>query len=155
MGIRTLSLALLTAVAVAGCGSAPSRSSLTLRSLPLVPGATILEQATECDGGANSFCAVEAVVVDRRYTSSGALVASEDRQLHRFGWKSSAGDDGTEAAADSPSHKLRVTFATAINDLIGVDEHWITRASSIERALDRTMFDRMPAMSLMLEFGPT
>jgi hypothetical protein len=155
MGIRRLSIMLLAAVALAGCGSTPSKRSLTLRDLPLVRGATILKQATECDGGSNGYCALEAVVVDRRYTSSGALVASEDRQLHLAGWKSSAGDDGPEAAADSPAQKFRVTFATAINDLIGLDEHWIKRASSIEMALDQTMFHRMPAMSLMLELGPT
>jgi hypothetical protein len=128
---------------------------LNLQKVPLVPGATILSQSRQCDGGGNSFCALEAVIVDRRFTSSGALTASEDRLLHRAGWKSSAGDDGDEAAADSPSQKLRITFATAINDLIGLDEHWITRSPSIEMALVRTMFDRTPAMSLMLELGPT
>jgi hypothetical protein len=152
---RRLSLSLLAAAAIAGCGSAPSSKSLNLQKLPLVPGAKIISRALECDGGKNSFCALEAVVVDRHFTSSGALTAGEDRLLHRSGWKSSAGDDGDEAAADSPSQKLRVTFATAINDLIGLDEHWITRSSKIEMALVRTMFDRTPAMSLMLEIGPT
>jgi hypothetical protein len=155
MGICKLGLPLLALVAIAGCGSAPSSKSLDLHKVPLVAGARILRQAYECDRGSNSFCALEAVVVDHRYTSSGALTADEARLLHRAGWKSSAGDDGDEAAADAPSQKLRVTFATAINDLIGLDEHWITRAPSIEMALDRTMFDRTPAMSLMVEIGPT
>lgn len=155
MGVRRLTLSLLAGALIAGCGAAPSSKSLSLQKVPLVPGATIVHQALQCDRGGNSFCALEAVVVDRHFTSSGALTASEDRLLHRAGWKSSAGDDGDEAAADSPSQKLRITFATAISDLIGLNEHWITRAPSIEMALVRTMFDRTPAMSLMLEFGPT
>jgi hypothetical protein len=154
MGIRTLSLALLALVALAGCGHATSARSLTLRRVPLVSGATVIHQVMQCDRGANAFCAIEAVIVDRRFTSSGALTASEDRLLHHLGWKSSAGDDGVEAAADSPGQKLRVTYATAIDDLIGLDEHWIKRPFSIEMALDRTLFNRTPAMSILLEVGP-
>jgi len=123
--------------------------------VPLVPGAKITTQATQCDRGSNPFCSIQAVVVDRSFASSGALVVSEDHILHRLGWKSSAGDDGDEAAADSPGQKLRITFATGIDDLIGIDEHWITRAFSVEQALDQTMFKRTPAMSIMVELGPT
>jgi hypothetical protein len=158
MGTGRLSvalLALLALVALAGCGQGTSRRSLSLRQVPLVPGATIVTHTAQCDRGANAFCAIEAVVVDRSFNSSGALAASEDHLLHRLGWKSSAGDDGDEVAADSPGQKVRVTFATAIDDLIGIDEHWIRRSRSIEMALDRTMFDRTPAMSIMVEVGPT
>lgn len=142
-------------VALAGCGSATSTRPVSLRQVPLVPGAQIVSQATECDRGSNAFCALEAVVVDRTAANSGALTAAEDRLLHKHGWKSSAGDDGDEVAANSPGQKLRVTFATAFDDLVGLDEHWITRASSIQKALDRTLIDRTPAMSIMLEVGPT
>lgn len=155
MGARRLSLALLAPLVLAGCGGAKSTRPLSVHQLPLVPGAKVVTQATQCDTGSNPFCAIEAVVVGRGYGSSGELTASEDRLLHKLGWKSSAGDDGDEAAADSPGQKLRVTFATAINDLVGIDEHWITRSSSITMALDRTLFDRAPAMSIMLEVGPT
>jgi hypothetical protein len=148
-------LALLPLLALAGCGSATSTRPANLRQLPLVPGGQIVSRAKQCDTGSNAFCALEAVVVDRSASNSGALTAAEDRLLHRLGWKSSAGDDGVEVAANSPGQKLRVTFATAIDDLIGLDEHWIKRATSIEMALDRTLVDRAPAMSVMLEVGPT
>jgi hypothetical protein len=155
MGLKRLSLALLTFAALAGCGSGTSSRPLSLRQLPLVPGAKVVSQTRVCDSGSNAYCALEVVAVDRSFSSSGALTASEDRLLHRLGWKASAGDDGKEAAANSPGQKLRVTFASAIDDLLGIDEHWIRRASSIEMALDRTMFARAPAISLMLEHGPT
>jgi hypothetical protein len=148
-------LALLALLALAGCGSASSTRPTSLNQLPLVPGGQIVSQTKQCDTGSNAFCALEAVVVDRGAANSGALTAAEDRLLHRQGWKSSAGDDGDEVAANSPGQKLRVTFATAFDDLIGLDEKWIKRAPSIELALDRTLIERTPAMSIMLEVGPT
>jgi hypothetical protein len=155
MRITRLGIALFAVGALAGCGQGSTSSSLNLHQVPLVPGATITTTATVCDPGSNPFCAIQAVVVDPHYTSSGALVASEDLRLHQFGWKSSAGDDGDEVAAASPGQKLRVTFATAVDDLIGIAEKWIKRSSSITTALDQTMFKRAPAMSIMLEQGPT
>lgn len=149
------SLALVALLPIAGCGSATSTQPASLQQLPLVPGGQIVSQAKVCDTGSNAFCALEAVVVDRSAPNSGALAAAEDRLLHRQGWKSSAGDDGDEVAANSPGQKLRVTFATALDDLIGLDEHWIKRAFRIEMALDRTMIERTPAISVMLEVGPT
>jgi hypothetical protein len=155
MGTKRLCLALFALFALAGCGSNTSSRSLSVRQIPLVPGAKIVTQARVCDGGSNPYCALEVVAVDRNVSSSGALTASEDRLLHRLGWKSSAGDDGDEAAANSPGQKLRITFASAFADLLGIDEHWITRSTKVEMALDRTMFERTPAMSLMLELGAT
>lgn len=155
MSVPRLGIALFAVVALAGCGQGSTPSSLNLAKVPLVPGATITSAKTECDKGSNPFCAIEAVIVDPHFASSGALVASEDRQLHRSGWKSSAGDDGDEVAADSPGQGLRVTFATAVDDLIGIDEKWIKRSPSITAALDQTMFKRAPAMSILLEQGPT
>jgi hypothetical protein len=155
MSLRRLSLGLFALVAVAGCGQGSTSSSLNLQQVPLVPGAKIMSTSTQCDRGSNPFCAIEAVIVDPRFKSSGALVATEDRRLHQFGWKSSAGDDGDEVAADSPGQKLRVTFASAVGDLIGIDEKWITRSGEITTALDQTVLKRTPAMSIMLEQGPT
>jgi hypothetical protein len=155
MRAKTSGLAILALALLAGCGSNNRSASLNLRQLPLIDGARVIAQARQCDVGSNAYCALQAVIVDRRFTSSGALTAGEDRLLHRLGWKSSAGDDGDEAAADSPGQRLRVTFATAMNDLIGLDEKWITRPWPIWAALDQTMFDGVPAMSLMLEEGPT
>ena len=140
---------------LAACGSATSTSSYNIGQLPLVPGSAIITQSKQCDHGTNPYCALEAVVVNRRFNSSGAFVASEDLRLHQLGWKHSAGDDGDEVAANSPDQKLRLTFATGVDDLIGIDEHWIKRAWPIEWTLDRTMFNRTPAMSIMLEAGPT
>lgn len=146
---------MLGLVALAGCGSATPTSSFDLGQLPLVPGSTVIRQSKQCDRGTNPYCAVEAVLVNHRFQSSGAFVASEDRLLHRLGWKHSAGDDGDEVAANSPHQKLRLTFATGVDDLIGIDEHWIKRSWPIEWTLDQTMFDRTPAMSIILEAGPT
>jgi hypothetical protein len=159
MGTRRLSLALAPAaaalIALAGCGSATSTSSFGVGQLPLLPGSTIITQTKQCDTGSNPYCAVEAVVVNHRYTSSGAFVASEDRLLKQLRWRSNAGDDGDEVARNSPDQKLRLTFATALNDLVAIDEHWIKRAWPIEWTLDQTMFARTPAMSVMMEAGPT
>jgi hypothetical protein len=155
MRIRSLGLTLLVLAAVAGCGQGSTTSSLNLHSLPMVPGATVASTSWQCDQGSNPFCALEAVIVDPKSSSSGQLVATEDRLLHQNGWKSSAGDDGDEVAAASPGQKLRVTFATAIGDLIGIDEKWIKRSGTITTALDQTIFKRTPAMSIMLEQGPT
>jgi hypothetical protein len=155
MGPRTLSLALLALLALAGCGTATHTKPLSVHQVPLIPGASIVTQATQCDGGSDPFCAIEAVVVDHHATSSGALVASEDRRLHQLGWKSSAGDDGDEVAADSPGQVLRLTFATGLDDLIGIDEHWIIRSPAITSALDHALFTKAPSMSIMLEVGPT
>jgi hypothetical protein len=142
-------------LALAGCGSGGATRPLSLSQLPLVPGATVVAQARQCDGGSHAFCALQAVIVDRRFDSSGAFVKSEQDHLHSLGWTTSAGDDGDEVAADSPGHKLRVTYATAINDLIGIDETWIKRPRAIGLKLAQTMFRGTPAMSILLEVGPT
>jgi hypothetical protein len=143
------------ALCLAACGHGGASGPLSLNRLPLVPGARIAEQTRQCDLGKNAFCAIEAVIVGPRFTSSGALMEAEHQRLHSLGWTTSAGDDGDEVAADSPGHKLRVTYATAVDDLIGIDETWIKRPWKIEWKLAQTMFRRTPAMSIMLEVGPT
>lgn len=143
------------ALALASCGNGGVARTPSLNQLPLVPGARVAVQTRLCDGGSHAFCAIQAVIVDPHAGSSGALVVREHDRLHSLGWTTSAGDDGDEVAADSPGHKLRVTYATAINDLIGLDEKWITRPWPIWSTLSQTMFDRTPAMSILLETGPT
>ena len=146
----------LPGLALAGCGSGGAAGPLSLSNLPLIPGASIVAQTRLCDRGANAFCTIEAVIVDKQAHSSGGLVANEHEHLHSLGWTTSAGDDGDEVAADSPGHKLRVTYATALDDLIGLDEKWIkSRPWPIWASLVQTMFSRTPAMSIMLEAGPT
>jgi hypothetical protein len=140
---------------LAGCGKGGASRPLSVSQLPLVSGARITTQSRECDTGKNAFCTVEAVIVNPHATSSGAFMDSEQHMLHNLGWTTSAGDDGDEVAADSPGHKLRVTYATAIDDLIGLDEKWIKRPWPIWAALTHSMFNGTPAMSVMLEVGPT
>ncbi|MBV8430317.1 MAG: hypothetical protein JO244_04095, partial [Solirubrobacterales bacterium] len=151
-----ISLALAgSALTIAGCGSGGSSGPLTVNQLPLIQGASVVTQTRLCDGGSNAFCALEAVIADPHASSSGALTRSEHRQLHSLGWTTSAGDDGNEVAADSPGHKLRVTFATGLNDLIGIDEGWIKRPQAIGLSLSQLEIHGTPAMSIMLEEGPT
>ncbi len=54
----------------------------------------------------------------------------------------------------SPSHKLRIVYATAAGDLLALDENWIKRPLPIGETLSKTLFDRLPAISLMVEAGP-
>jgi hypothetical protein len=142
-------------LALAGCG-APGGSGNVPEpaSVPLVRGAKVTAQATECDQSANAFCGVELVVVDPRVHSSGALVSKERFRLRKRGWTFGQGDIPDEQSASSPDGKLRVTYATGSADLLGIDLGWIKRAGPVAVALSRTMFDRTPTMSLMLESGP-
>ena len=156
--MRRLRPGLVAAIAggvltLGGCGAASSSSPLSIDQLPLVGGASVVTQARQCDRGANAYCAIEAVIVDRHASSSGALVASERRQLRKLGWSGSAGDNGVERAAQSPDHRLRVTYATGAGDLTGWDLGWIKRPRSIALTLSRLMFSGTPAMSVLLEAG--
>jgi hypothetical protein len=98
---------------------------------------------------------VQLVVVGGRYSTSSELMSGERRHLASLGWTQTNGDTGLEQGADSPGHKLRLTYAIASDDLKGVDLGWIRRSPRIALALSRVMFDRTPAMSLMLETGPS
>ena len=88
-----------------------------------------------------------------RGLSATDLVKGEHRQLRKHGWTGGQGDFSQQKAADSPGHKLRVTYATAAGDLRGVDLGSIQRPRRITLALSRVMFDQAPAMSIMLEIG--
>ena len=94
------------------------------------------------------------VVVGRRFKSSVELVKDERRRLKQSGWKAVAPDDGQQRAAESPGQKLRITYATALADLEGIDLGWIKRPRTITLGLARAMFDQAPAMSVLLEAGP-
>ncbi|HTX31037.1 MAG TPA: hypothetical protein VMD09_06610 [Solirubrobacteraceae bacterium] len=158
MGLRRLKALLilvLPGLALAGCGGGGGSGSLSLSQLPLIPGATIVTQTRQCDSGSHAFCAIQAVIVDPHAHSSGGFVEREHEHLHALGWTTSAGDDGDEVAADSPGHKVRVTYATGLDDMIGLDEKWIKRPWPIWASLSQTLFSRTPAMSILLEAGPT
>ncbi len=144
---------LAAALALAGCAQSASSRSPTLAAVPLPKGARVVAHVRRCDRGANPYCAVQVVVVGARYRSSSALMSGETRHLKSIGWAQSSGDTGDEQAAESPGHRLRLTYATAVKDLQGVDLGWIRRSPLITNELSRVIFSRAPAVSLMLERG--
>jgi hypothetical protein len=143
--------ALAAAVGLAGCGTGARMPNLS--GLPLLPGSTIVTQIKECNKGDSAFCAIELVVQDHRYPSSRALVLSQRDRLKALGWTGASPDTGVQLADESPGHKLRVTYATAVDDLQGIDLGWIARPRSIEMLLDRAVFNNVPTMSVLLEVG--
>jgi hypothetical protein len=156
IGRRSLlapAVALTTAAAIGGCGSSTQTRMPTLAAVPLTGGARVIAHQTRCDRGANAYCAIQLVVVGHRYSSSGALMSRERQYLKSLGWGITFAQTGPERAAESPGHKLRLTFAPASYDLQAVDLGWIQRAPDISRALSQTMFSRQSALSLMLESG--
>jgi hypothetical protein len=138
---------------ISGCGASAAARSPELGKLPLVAGAQIVAQVRSCDRGANGYCALELVVVDPRYRTSDDVLAAEHDALRRQGWTGADGDTGDEHAADSPGHKLRVTYATPYGDLIGSALGFVKRNQGIQVALSRAYFAHSPAMSVMLEVG--
>ena len=145
--------AIALGTALCGCGSSSGPHHPNLAQLPLVDGANVVAKVRSCDRGKDPFCAIELVVVDRHYKTSTDLIEDEHARLREHGWTGGEGDTGYQKAADSPGHKLRVTYATAAGDLRGVDLGTIQRPRRITLALSRAMFDQAPAMSIMLEVG--
>ena len=153
--LRGLALAALVApaLAVAGCGQSASKRAFSLQELPLVPGAKVTQQIKQCDRGANAFCALELVIVAPGFRDSNKLEEAEHKWVHAAGWHGVGGDTVYENAAESPGHKLRVTYATAYDDLRAVDLGFIHRPAPIAVALAHTMFSHTSAMSVLLESG--
>jgi hypothetical protein len=85
--------------------------------------------------------------------TSWQLIAAEQRLLYRHRWTPEDASNGDEHAAQSPGDKWRVTYATAYGDLQGIDLGWIQRSHRITTALSEALFDRSPAISVMLEVG--
>jgi hypothetical protein len=154
LGVPT---ALLCAFALAallgGCGSSAPARTPTVSDIPLLPGARIATQVRECDSGSRAFCSIELVVLDPRYTSSDVFAHDESKHLRKAGWSLADGDTGTESSANSPGHKLRLTYSTAADDLEQVDLGVISRSRETVLAMSNSMFDRAAAMSMMLEVG--
>ncbi len=138
--------------ALAACGGSKDHVPNTAQ-VPLVPGAKIVARIQQCDPGAAAYCGIQLVVIDTRYQSSDDLLLSERARLHAKGWTGANGDVGPESAADSPGHKLHLTYASALGELLSWDSGWIKRAHPIIDALSNTVFDHQPALSLMLEDG--
>jgi hypothetical protein len=156
IGVVVRSLAVVAGVsacaAIAGCGS-DTKHIPKLADLPLAGGTRIVAQSLKCDKGANAFCGIEFVVVGPRYRSSNQLLLSEHRRLKSAGWTGANADIAGERAADSPGHKLHLTFATGDTDLRGTELGWIKRTRTIQVSLSRQMFARVPALSMFLEEG--
>lgn len=136
----------------AGCGQSTQTRIPSLAAVPLAPRTRILAQVTRCDPGANQYCAVQLVVVGG-YGSSDALLRSERKHLQALGWGRVGAQTGDEHAAESPGHRFHIVFAAAALDLKDVDLGFVKRSPVITRALAQTMFDRRPALSVMLESG--
>lgn len=152
----TISIALLASgAALAGCGAVSGKQVPELSHLPLVKGSRVVAQTRQCDPGSNAYCALELVVVGARYRDSVDLLKSERKHLVSLGWTNTSADTSKQSAAESPGHKLRLTYATADGDLLGVELGWIKRPRTIELALSHALFERSAALSLMLELGPS
>jgi hypothetical protein len=147
----TLALLGLAGLALAGCGQS---HQLGNPHVPLVGGARVLQQIRRCDEGSNVFCALDMVVVNTRYRSAGEFLVHERRYLRQLGWTLQDGEIEQERSAVSPGHKLRVVYATAAGDLLALDQGWIKRPQPIGLTLSDTLFNRQPAISLMVEAGP-
>jgi hypothetical protein len=140
-------------VAIAGCGGGGAARTPQLSSLPLPPGARVMTNVRQCNGGSNSYCAIELVVQGPGFRSSRALVLAERDRLRAEGWVGASPTTGDQLANESPNNKLRVTYSTAFEDLKGADLGWIQRSWPTVSALDGTLFNRGVAMSVLLETG--
>ena len=147
----SLAAAAVLTASVAGCGS--STRTPKLSALPLAGGATVVDRVQQCNRGSSAYCAIELVVLGPQYKSSHSLVLAERDRLRAQGWIGASPDTGNELADESPHHKLRVTYATAVDDLQGIDLGWIQRPWSIVSSLDSAIFKRAAAMSVLLEVG--
>ena len=149
--VLTVVVVVVAVLVATGRGGTPRAVGLT--NIPLPPGTRVVTNVRSCDRGVHPYCAVQVVVVGDRYPNSAALRATYAKQLTKLGWTTARGADGNETAADSPGHELRLTFATALEDLLGVDSNWIQRTAAISHSLSSTVFDRTPALSIMLQLG--
>jgi len=146
--------ALLLALGLAGCGaSSTAQRTPTVSQVPLLAGSRIVAQVRACDQGSNAYCAIDIVVLNHDYVSSDILARDEGRLLSKHGWSLAHGDTNEQSGANSPGHKLRLTFATAAGDLEEVDLGEINRPWPVVYALSSSMFARTPAMSMELEIG--
>jgi hypothetical protein len=145
---------LLAGALPAGCGgSSPSNRAVGATEVPLPAGARVAARARTCDRGANPYCTVQLVVAGPSYPDAFALLVSERARLRHLGWSMEQGDTGKEIAAESPGNELRLTYATAYNDLLAIDSGWIKRSAPVGHALAHVLFARVPAISLLLQRG--
>jgi hypothetical protein len=146
-------LAIAAAAGLVGCGQGNTPVSASLADIPLAPGAKVVYHQRRCDPGVRSYCSVEFVLTGPRYSSSAALREAQRAVLKRAGWGSAHGETDAERAAQSPHDNLRMTYATAFNDLLSIDQGTIERAPGVGRALSRQLFSQTPALSGILQTG--
>jgi len=146
-----VALALL-ALGVAGCGSGGSIGTPTV---PLTPGAQVVERSRRCDTGHNVFCGLYEVVVDGSYGGPRALMSAERRLLRSKHWSVGQGDIGQEQSAVSPDRKYRLIYAAADGELRAIDEGWVERPSAVSLALARAMFEGTAALEVTVAAGPS
>src|SRR5579875_2621684 len=118
--------ACLAALGLSACGGSGDHVP-NLAGLPLVPGSRIVARVQQCDEGANAYCAIELAVYNRHYGNADDLFGAEKKLLHHDHWTDANGLVGPESAADSPGHKLHLTYATAGSELYSTAEHYVTR----------------------------
>lgn len=147
--------AVVGAFLVSGCGAGSGPHSPAVAQVPLVAGTRIIASVRRCDPGAHPFCARVLILAGApsHYEDSGVLKVAERRVLAHAGWQRTEGDTYDEAAAESPHNRLRVTYATAEEDLLSIDERRIARTPGITRQLAQVLFAREPALSLLVQAG--
>ncbi len=148
-----LAVAAVTVVLIVATGRGGTPRAIGLKDIPLPAGTRVMTKVRSCDPGVNPYCSLQVVLVGTRGQSTAQLRSGYRRDLLRLGWTTTKGPDGNETAADSPGHELRLTFATAFEDLQGIENNWIQRTAEISHSLSNTMFDRSPALSIMLLRG--
>ncbi len=140
------------ALAVAGCGSS-SPHVPDLRQLPLVPGARIEVQQRVCDSGSSPYCGLELVVTAAGYPNSDRLFDAEHRLLLAKRWSGGDPGSGYDHVADSPGGRLRLTYASPFDELVGTGAGGVRRSHRVQVALSYAMIDHTPALSMLLELG--
>ena len=142
------------ALALGGCASGSPPGRPAAHAVPLVARTAIVAQARVCDRGSHSYCAREFVLASPHHLlDAGVLKVAERTLLHNSGWRRTEGQTYDEFAADSPGDRLRITYATAEQDLLAIDERRIDRPPRIVRALAETLFAREPAISVIVQAG--
>jgi hypothetical protein len=153
VGAGALLVAVVVAVVIVATGRGGTPRAIGLKNIPMIAGTRITTRVRSCDRGKHPYCALQVVIVGDRYGTSQALRNTYGANLLKLGWTTTKGPDGNETAADSPGHELRLTFATAYEDLLGIDSNWIQRTKTVSHALSAAMFARAPTLSLMLLRG--
>lgn len=141
------------AFAILATGRGGTPRAIGLKNLPTLAGTRVMTQVRSCDRSAHAYCALQVVLVGDRYRTSSALRVAYAARLADLGWSSAKGPVDAETAADSPGHELRLTLATAYAELTDIDVGSVQRTAAISHSLSDTIFDRAPALSLMLMRG--